>query len=590
MSSIFLRLLEMSAGAVWLIIAAVLARPLLRKLPQNVSMLIWAAVGLRLTLPVRIESALSLVPDRAAAVGSTILDAAQQPASVTAVLPAAQTFTPQQYAAGGAGSAFSFSDAAAVIWLCGLGLMVLYAAVSTGVLRHRLSSAVVLRGNIRQSEFAKTAFVLGIFRPTVYLPFRLPEEYAPLIISHEQAHISRGDHIVKPLGYLILSLHWFNPFVWAAYVLMCRDLEAACDERVTASFTLKERKAYSMALLEFENNPVGAPVPAAFGEKRVKSRVSRVLNYRKPAFRVIVLSVVLCAAAIICLLTVPKSAVFGASSAPESEKYRTGDPFYNNPLSSTLGARFICRFDFESGAFISCRMTGTGQLASGSGSNDFSAKKLTPEQFKGYFGDMSDMSIQYSEKLSAWSASGEAVTEYRFDERTSVFAVGDELWLGDMRSDEPVCGRVWSLSELVPVSADESAADIIRSASAYSSNEPGSVITALNAMRLLDGLDAYAEGGEALKRAAELRAAECAVQFSHDRPDGTSFETALDKSGVSCSRCDELIGGNQQNALEFAADAYLSGELDPRCTTIAVARSEADDGMPVWVIEAISEK
>ena len=196
---------------------------------------------------------------------------------------------------------------AAWVWLAGLILMLGYALVSYLLLRRRVATATLLRENIKQSERVDSPFVLGLLRPTIYLPYAMDEADMGHVIAHERAHIHRGDHWWKPLGFLILAVYWFNPLVWVAYILFCRDMERACDEKVAANLAHEERQAYSTALLHCGvRRRTVAACPLAFGEVGVKSRVKSVMHYKKPAFWVVFIALAACIVVAVCFLTVPE--------------------------------------------------------------------------------------------------------------------------------------------------------------------------------------------------------------------------------------------------------------------------------------------
>ena len=195
---------------------------------------------------------------------------------------------------------------AAALWMLGAAAMLLWALVSWLRLRKRVREAVRLEENVYECEIA-SPFVLGLFRPRIYLPFSLENGERELVLAHERAHITAGDHIIKPLGWLLLAAHWYNPLVWLAYALFCRDIELACDERVVRGLSLSDRADYSQALLDLSRPRGGVRAcPLAFGESSVKGRVKSVLSYKKPAFWLVLLAVVVCVGAAVCFLTDPK--------------------------------------------------------------------------------------------------------------------------------------------------------------------------------------------------------------------------------------------------------------------------------------------
>lgn len=310
MAEIFQKALNMSIAAGWLILAVIALRLLLRRAPKRFRLLLWAVVGLRLALPWSIESALSLIPsaqtlpegimlERAPVLdtGISSLNGAINPGFTAA-------FTPELGAS--ANPLQVLLPIAAALWMLGAAAMLLWALVSWLRLRKRAREAVRLEENVYECEIA-SPFVLGLFRPRIYLPFSLENGERELVLAHERAHITAGDHIIKPLGWLLLAAHWYNPLVWLAYALFCRDIELACDERVVRGLSLSDRADYSQALLDLSRPRGGVRAcPLAFGESSVKGRVKSVLSYKKPAFWLVLLAVVVCVGAAVCFLTDPK--------------------------------------------------------------------------------------------------------------------------------------------------------------------------------------------------------------------------------------------------------------------------------------------
>lgn len=310
MAEIFQKALNMSIAAGWLILAVIALRLLLRRAPKRFRLLLWAVVGLRLALPWSIESALSLIPsaqtfpegimlERAPVLdtGISALNGAINPGFTAA-------FTPELGVS--ANPLQVLLPIAAAFWMLGAAAMLLWALVSWLRLRKRVREAVRLEENVYECEIA-SPFVLGLFRPRIYLPFSLENGERELVLAHERAHITAGDHIIKPLGWLLLAAHWYNPLVWLAYALFCRDIELACDERVVRSLSLSDRADYSQALLDLSRPRGGVRAcPLAFGESSVKGRVKSVLCYKKPAFWLVLLAVVVCVGAAVCFLTDPK--------------------------------------------------------------------------------------------------------------------------------------------------------------------------------------------------------------------------------------------------------------------------------------------
>lgn len=310
MAEIFQKALNMSIAAGWLILAVIALRLLLRRAPKRFRLLLWAVVGLRLALPWSIESALSLIPSAQTLPEGIMLERAPVLDTGISALNGAinpgftAAFTPELGAS--ANPLQVLLPIAAAFWMLGAAAMLLWALVSWLRLRKRVREAVRLEENVYECEIA-SPFVLGLFRPRICLPFSLENGERELVLAHERAHITAGDHIIKPLGWLLLAAHWYNPLVWLAYALFCRDIELACDERVVRGLSLSDRADYSQALLDLSRPRGGVRAcPLAFGESSVKGRVKSVLSYKKPAFWLVLLAVVVCVGAAVCFLTDPK--------------------------------------------------------------------------------------------------------------------------------------------------------------------------------------------------------------------------------------------------------------------------------------------
>lgn len=310
MTSLFIQVVNMSISASWLVLAVLLLRFALKKAPKWSCVLLWGIVALRLVLPFSLESAFSLIPSSQTISPEIMVD--HYPQISTGVPELNDVVNPmfaERFAPAPGDSANPLQiliPVAAVIWLTGIALMLVYTAVSYWHLRRKVDTAVLLRENIFQSEFINSPFVLGVLKPKIFLPYALTAEEAGHVIAHEQAHILRRDHWWKPLGFLLLALHWFNPLMWVAYVLLCRDIELACDEKVIRELGDSERADYTQALVACSvSRRMIAACPLAFGEVGVKARVKSVLNYKKPTFWIIAAAIVVCLAVAVCFLTNP---------------------------------------------------------------------------------------------------------------------------------------------------------------------------------------------------------------------------------------------------------------------------------------------
>lgn len=312
MDDVFLKLVNLSISASWLILAVLVLRVVLKKAPKWVMPLLWGVVALRLVCLFSIESALSLIPS-AETIPSEIVTETREPvlyeqATLDIVtnptLPSAAE-VPVGVSRQQAQVDFNIYS---VLWLAGMAALLVHALVSAGKLKRKLATAILLRDNIYESEFVDSPFVFGAVKPNIYLPMHMDEGTAAYVIAHERAHLARRDHWWKVLGYLVLALHWFNPLVWVAYILFCRDIELACDEKVVKGLDGAARADYSQALLSCAApKRAVAACPLAFGEGNIKMRVKSALHYKKPAFWVAAAAVLAVVIVAVCFLTNPRS-------------------------------------------------------------------------------------------------------------------------------------------------------------------------------------------------------------------------------------------------------------------------------------------
>ena len=312
MDDVFLKLVNLSISASWLILAVLVLRVVLKKAPKWVMPLLWGVVALRLVCLFSIESALSLIPS-AETIPSEIVTETREPmlyeqATLDIVtnptLPSAAE-VPVGVSRQQAQVDFNIYS---ILWLAGMAALLVHALVSAGKLKRKLATAILLRDNIYESEFVDSPFVFGVVKPNIYLPMHMDEGTAAYVIAHERAHLARRDHWWKVLGYLVLALHWFNPLVWVAYILFCRDIELACDEKVVKGLDGAARADYSQALLSCAApKRAVAACPLAFGEGNIKTRVKSALHYRKPAFWVAAAAVLAVVIVAVCFLTNPRS-------------------------------------------------------------------------------------------------------------------------------------------------------------------------------------------------------------------------------------------------------------------------------------------
>ena len=310
MSEVFLKVVNMSISAGWLVLAVLALRLVLKKAPKWVNVLLWGIVAIRLICPFSIESALSLIPSRETISPEIMMD--WTPEISTGIAPLDRVVNPvisTSFAPQGMASANPLQiliPVAANLWLLGVIIMLAYTVVSYLSLRRKLRTAVILRKNIFQCETVSSPFVLGMVKPRIYLPYTMDGMNLKHVVAHEQAHIRRKDHWWKPLGFLLLTVYWFNPLMWVAYILLCRDIELACDEKVIAELGNEQRADYTQALVACAvNRRMIAACPLAFGEVGVKDRVKSIMNYRKPTFWIIVTALVVCVVVAVCFLTDP---------------------------------------------------------------------------------------------------------------------------------------------------------------------------------------------------------------------------------------------------------------------------------------------
>ena len=339
MDSLFTSVLEISWQAGLIALAVMAVRPL-RRAPRRAVCMLWLLVALRLLLPARltVESPVSLQQPE-----SPPIQAYQELRQQEKVYVSAPPEQRPEMAGPAAAQGFALLDQLPAIWLTGVGCMALYMALSLLRMRWRLRAAPRIQDNVYRCTDWSTPFVLGVLAPRIYVPETVSEQDFPQVLAHERCHIRRWDHVWKPLAFLLLAVNWFNPVLWAAYVLLGRDMERACDEMVLKNATPIQRAAYSRALVACAAQPKMAAVcPLAFGEVAVKERVKNVLNYKKPALWAVVLLVVAAAIIGVCLLTKPAGKDAGVPDAETLYALRTeyiGDNAAVSGILDALGFR-----------------------------------------------------------------------------------------------------------------------------------------------------------------------------------------------------------------------------------------------------------
>ncbi len=328
MTDIFIKIFNMSIAAAWIVPVVIILRLLLKRAPKWAVCLLWGVVGIRLALPFSLKSILSLLPSGATLPADIVTSPHPQIHSGISALNSAVNPIIEETAKESALKGESFMEGllftVAVVWVVGLALMFLYGAVSYLRLKKRVAPSIKLRDKVYICDSIDTPFILGVIRPKIYLPSALGDGEAEYVVAHEKAHLKRLDHIIKPIGFVLLAVHWFNPFIWMAYILLCRDIEKACDERAVKNMDGDAKKGYSEALLSCSvKTRLISACPLAFGEVGVKNRVKSVLSYKKPALWIIIAAVIASVVLSVCFLTDPK----------EDKQYDT----VNNPVITFLG-------------------------------------------------------------------------------------------------------------------------------------------------------------------------------------------------------------------------------------------------------------
>ena len=334
MHTAFIKVLNMSISASWLVLAVLVLRFALKKSPKWISVALWALVAVRLICPVSIESPASLIPSRETIPETIVYD--KNPAIDSGVVVIDQmvndsvleSLTPQ------AGNSVNPVQVHLFVqenlWCLGMGVMLLWALISYFRLKKKVAASIHVGNGVYICDYINTPFILGFFRPRIYLPSALEPDSAAHVLAHERSHIARKDHWWKPFGYLLLTVHWFNPVLWLAYILLCRDIELACDEKVIRDMEAPQKKAYSEALLNCSvNRRMIAACPLAFGEVGVKERVKTVLNYKKPAFWIVLIAIAALIITAVCFLTDPVKKDDLAAGT-----YRAEEIVFRNPAIS----------------------------------------------------------------------------------------------------------------------------------------------------------------------------------------------------------------------------------------------------------------
>lgn len=358
MDGLFLEVLNMSVSASWLMLAVIVIRFFMGKAPKGLRYVLWALVGIRLLCPISIESTLSMIPSSETfSEESMYSDKPEIHSGVTAVDKVINPILSAQVSgetitedsdvildnqdmqdvtndaignanfAGNSNSSESkesiiekVTHISAWVWLAGIAVMLIYSLVCYVRLNATLKASLQKEDNLWVCDEIQTPFILGLVRPRIYMPSFVEEEQIPYIVAHEKEHLKYRDHWWKPLGFAILSLHWFNPLAWISYVLLCRDIELACDERVIQSMDDMEKKNYSKSLLLCSNvRHIISACPVAFGEIGVKERIKSIVNYKKPAVWVAGIGILVCIIIAICFMTNPVDVINHIENAAKIE-------------------------------------------------------------------------------------------------------------------------------------------------------------------------------------------------------------------------------------------------------------------------------
>lgn len=411
MAELFLRLFNMSISATWIVLAVVILRLLLRKSPKWIRAALWGTVGLRLVLPFSFKSILSVIPSSNTIPteitevsapyiesGFTAVNKAVNPVISTALAPnLTESVTPMEF----------IISAAATVWLVGIGIMLLYTVLSYWNIYLTVREGVREKDNIIRCDHVDTPFIMGIIKPKIYIPSNLEEQDFDYVIAHEKAHIKRRDHLWKPFAFALLTVYWYNPLFWVGYAMLCRDIEYACDEKVIKQYGDEYKAHYSMALLNcsIKQRAVTA-CPVAFGEVGIKPRIKNVLNYKKPTFWVMVISLILCVLLAVCFLTDPIDNGGGAEF-----------------ITKKVNANFNLNDEVTTSSVTDKKETSASKVTSGSSISKVTSTIITEEEKRGFlnesdkFGDLELVTVRkikqdYAKKIKNADISRVIIEDY----------------------------------------------------------------------------------------------------------------------------------------------------------------------------------
>ncbi len=350
----------MSITASWIVLAVIVVRLLLKKAPKWITVLMWGVVGIRLVCPVSLESVFSLIPSAQTVPSNILFTDTPTIHSGVAVLNAVVNPILSESLAPAVGTSVSpmqvITFVASIIWIAGIAAMLGYTAVSYLRIHKKVREAVPFQENIWLCDHVDTSFILGVIRPRIFLSSAMGAQDRKYVIAHEKAHLKRRDHWWKPLGFLLLTVYWFHPILWIAYILLCRDMELACDEKVIRDMGTENKKPYSDALINCSvPRKMIAACPLAFGAVGVKGRVKSVLNYKKPAFWMILAAIISCVVIAVCFLTNPKKSNRGETdpdklTAEQQQIMREFPQYFGLDASNGLDV-YVCQFAKNSYSF-----------------------------------------------------------------------------------------------------------------------------------------------------------------------------------------------------------------------------------------------
>jgi beta-lactamase regulating signal transducer with metallopeptidase domain len=306
MGNLFLEIINMSLTASYVILFVIVVRVLLKKAPKVFSYVLWSVVFFRLIFPFTFEGIFSLIPFNQEPIPQKIIyaETPQIQSGITIIDKTVNSYLPGGIVEASVNPIQMYIAIGAAIWLLGIAVLLIYSIFTALRLSSKLNNARPLYDNVYEVGNIKTPFVFGVRKPKIYLPVGLSDNEKDYIIKHEETHIKRFDHLIKPLAFLVVCVHWFNPLVWAAFLLMSNDMELSCDEKVLEKMGSGIKKDYSSSLLSLSSGRrIIGGCPLAFGENNVKGRIMNILNYRKPKFWIIVAAVVLVAGVSVGLLS-----------------------------------------------------------------------------------------------------------------------------------------------------------------------------------------------------------------------------------------------------------------------------------------------